>query len=135
MVRHSGGNVNPDCSVMKAPVKDTEQQNSRNEFKNITCDIVPKTNDVLLLKTLSEHGQYTKRSKDLLDEEMVEMRHGLQSLKLSHSDIVTPKVIVAAPVTEGTSPLDRFICLNKPLTHQNKWKVVDGYLTLEVNLS
>ncbi len=76
LFRHSTGNVNPESRIEKVTLKGTEQQDWRNKFKNIASDIVSKTNDVLL-KTLNEHDQYAKRSKDLLDEKMAEMRHGL----------------------------------------------------------
>ncbi len=47
------------------------------------------------------------------------MRHDLESLKPSHSDTVTPKIIVTAPVTEGTSPEDRITGSNDEITHHN----------------
>ncbi len=118
MVRHSGGNVNPDCRVENEPLKESEQQDWRNEFKTIASDIVYKTNEVLL-KTLSEHDQYTK-SKDLFDEEMAEMRHDLEFLRPSHSDTVTPKTIVTASVTLGMSSVDRLTGSKYPITHQNR---------------
>ncbi len=82
MATHSAGNVNPDCRVEKEPLKETEQQDWRYQLKDIASDIVSKTNEVLL-KTLSEHDQYAKRSKDLLDEEMAEMRRDLELLRPS----------------------------------------------------
>ncbi len=120
LVRHSGVNVNPESRIEKVTLKGTEQQDWRNEFKNIASDIVSKTNVVLLLKTLNEHNQYAKRSKDLLDEEIAEMRRDLELLRPSYSDTITPKVVVTAPVTEGTSPVDRHTGLNDPSPHQNR---------------
>ncbi len=51
---------------------------------------------------------------------MAEMRHDLELLRPSHSDTITPKVVVTAPVTEGTSPVDRHTGLNDPSLHQNR---------------
>ncbi len=119
LVRHSGANVNPESRIDKVTLKGTEQQDWRNKFKNIASDIVSKTNDVLL-KILNEHDQYAKRSMDLLDEEMAEMMRNLELLRPSHSDTITPKVVVTAPFTEGTFPVDRHTGLNDPSPHQNR---------------
>ncbi len=51
---------------------------------------------------------------------MVEMRDDLELLRPSHSDTVTPKVIVTAPVTEGISPVDRLTGSKEPISHQNR---------------
>ncbi len=117
--RHSGGNVNPESRIEKVTLKDAEQRDWRNEFKNIASDIISITNDVLL-KTLNEHDQYAKRSKDRLDEEMAEMRRDMESLRSSPSDTVTPNVIVSAPATKGTSPVDGLTGLNDPSLHHNR---------------
>ncbi len=83
------------------PLIETEQKDWQNEFKNIASEIVFKTNKVLL-KTLNEHDQYTKQTKDLLDEEMAEMKFNLKSLRRSHnSDAVTTDAIVTVPVSFG----------------------------------
>ncbi len=75
----------------------------------------------MLLKSLNEHDQYIKKSKDSLDEEMSEMRHELDSLEPSpHSDTVTPKIIVTAPVSMGTSPVDNPTGLNNPIPHNSR---------------
>ncbi len=39
MVRHLGGNVNPDSRFEKVPLNETEQQDWRHEIKNIASDI------------------------------------------------------------------------------------------------
>ncbi len=70
-----------------------------------------------MLKTLNEHDQYTERSKDLMDEEMAEMRRDLESLRPLHCDKVTPKVIVSAPVTMRTSQAEMHTASNDPQTH------------------
>ncbi len=106
MVRHTGGNVYPESTFEKEPLKETEKEDWRFEFKSITSEIVSKTIEVLL-KLLKEQDQNTKKLKDLLDEEIAEMRCELTSLKPSpQSDTVTPKVIVTAPVSMGTSSVD-----------------------------
>ncbi len=51
---------------------------------------------------------------------MAEMRCDLESLRPSHSDTIMPKVIVTAPVTEGTYPVDRHTGLKDPSPHQNR---------------
>ncbi len=48
------------------------------------------------------------------------MRHDLESLRPSPSDAVTPNVIVSAPATEGTSPVDRRTGLNDTSPHQTR---------------
>ncbi len=111
--------LNPPEYSQVAPIEEIKQQDWRNELKNIATDIVSKTNEVLL-KTFTKHDQYTKRFKDLLDEEMAEMRRDLESLRPSQSDTVTPKATVTAPVTLGTSPVDRPAGWNDPITHQNR---------------
>ncbi len=107
MVKHLGGNVNPDSTFEKVPLNITEQQDWRNKFKNIASDIVSKTNDVLL-KTLNELDQYTKRSKDLLDEEMAEMRRDLESLRPLHCDTVTLKSCKCSCYNENVASRDAY---------------------------
>ncbi len=86
----------------------------------MASDIVFQTNEVLL-KTLNEHNQYAKRSKDLLDEEMAEMRCDLESLRPSHKgDAITTEVIVTAPVTMGMFPVDTPAGSNDSSSHQNR---------------
>ncbi len=82
MVRHTGGNVYPESRVEKVLLKETKQQDWENKLEAITSDIVSKTNEVLL-NTLSEHDKYAKRPKDLLNEEMAEMRHVFDSIRSS----------------------------------------------------
>ncbi len=48
------------------------------------------------------------------------MRHDLELLRPSQNDTVTPKVIVTAPVTEGTFPVNRRTSSNDPISHQNR---------------
>ncbi len=127
--RHSGGNVNPESRIEKLTLKGAEQQEWRNKFKNIASDIVSKTNDVLL-KTLNEHDQCAKRSKDRLDEEMAEMTHDLESLRPSTSDTVTPNVIVSAPATEGMSPIDGLTGLNDRMDSSRSVLDTTGQLLL-----
>ncbi len=104
MERHTGRTVNPRVEIEKKALVEEEKEDWRNELKSVTSVIVSKTND-LLLKTLKEHKQYTNRSKDLLDEEMAEMKCELDSLKPSlQSDPIMPKrAIVAAPASVGSN--------------------------------
>ncbi len=94
-------------------LKEEEREVWKNKFKSLTSVVVSKTKGVLL-KTLKEHDQYTKRSKDLMDEEIAEMRRELDSLKpIPQSDTIKPeRVFVAAPASfeSHMPPLDESKC-------------------------
>ncbi len=103
-------------------LKEEEREVWKNKFKSLTSVVVSKTKGVLL-KTLKEHDQYTKRSKDLMDEEIAEMRRELDSLKpIPQSDTIKPeRVFVAAPASFGSHmpPLDESKCWSNSNPHVN----------------
>ncbi len=98
MVKHAGGTVNLQVEV-KNPHKEQEYVDWKHEFQKFGNAVVTQTNEVLL-KTLNEHEKFQKISKDLLDEEMADLRQELDSLKPSIDDdtVIPKKIIVAAPV-------------------------------------
>ncbi len=84
MVKRAGGTVDPQVEV-KNPQREQEYVDWKHQFQTLRNAIVTQTNKVLL-KTLNEHDTFQKRSKDLLDEEMAELRQELDSLKPSIDD-------------------------------------------------
>ncbi len=54
-------------------------------------------------KTLQDLQEHNKRSNDLLDQKLIELRHDLETLRPSISDNVAklPQVIIAAPVSDA----------------------------------
>ncbi len=104
--RQTGGTVNPRVEIEKKALKEEEKGDWKNKFKSLTSVVVFKTNEVML-KTLKEHDEYAKRSKDLMDKEMAEMRREIDSLKpIPQSDTIKPeRVIVAVPASFGSHML------------------------------
>ncbi len=98
MVKQAGGTVDPQVEVRNTH-KEQEYVDWKHQFQTLGNAIITQTNEVLL-KTLNEHEKFQKRSKDLLDEEMADLRRKLDSLKPSIDDdaVIPKKIIVAAPV-------------------------------------
>ncbi len=72
MVKQAGGTVDPQVEV-KNPHKEQECVDWKYQFQTLGNAMVTQTNEVLL-KTLNDHEKFQKRSKDLLDGEMTDLR-------------------------------------------------------------
>ncbi len=96
--KQTGGTVDPKRELEKPLTREQERKEWKNLLKGLGTALVSQTNEVLV-KTLSEHDNYNKRSNDLFMKIMAQTRHGLDSLKLSSDyDTIIPKqVIVTRP--------------------------------------
>ncbi len=72
MVKQARGTVDPQVEATNQ-IKEQENVVWKYQFQTLENAIVTQINEVLL-KTLNDHEKFQKRSKDLLDEEMADLR-------------------------------------------------------------